>query len=84
MKTSPKSLSGLLPFVRPYRLQIAGAGVFLILAAATTLAFPWALRTLIDQGLGEHADAGVLASKFSNSFWWRLLWQFFLQRVFIR
>jgi ATP-binding cassette subfamily B protein len=68
MKTSPKSLSGLLPFVRPYRLQIAGAGVFLILAAATTLAFPWALRTLIDQGLGEHANAGVLASKFFELF----------------
>ncbi|HUD31935.1 MAG TPA: ABC transporter transmembrane domain-containing protein, partial [Variovorax sp.] len=50
-KGSPKSLSGLLPFLRPYRLQIALAGLFLVLAAVTTLVFPLALRTLIDGGL---------------------------------
>ncbi|WP_180132273.1 ABC transporter transmembrane domain-containing protein [Rhodoferax sp. BLA1] len=49
--SSPKSLSGLLPFLRPYRLRIGLALVFLILAAASTLAFPWALRSLIDSGL---------------------------------
>ena len=48
---SPKSLSGLLPFLRPYRWHIALAGVFLVLAALATLAFPLALRSLIDQGL---------------------------------
>jgi ATP-binding cassette subfamily B protein len=68
MKTSPKSLSGLLPFIRPYRLQVACAALFLILAAATTLAFPWALRTLIDQGLGADTDARVLATKFFELF----------------
>jgi ATP-binding cassette, subfamily B, bacterial len=47
----PKSLSGLLPFLRPYRLQITLAMVFLVLAAAATLAFPLALRSLIDGGL---------------------------------
>jgi len=46
-----RSLSGLLPFVRPYRGRIAWAVVFLVLAAASTLAFPVALKTLIDQGL---------------------------------
>ncbi|MBT3065773.1 ABC transporter transmembrane domain-containing protein [Rhodoferax sp. U11-2br] len=49
--SSPTSLSGLLPFLRPYRLRIGLALVFLILAAASTLAFPWALRSLIDSGL---------------------------------
>lgn len=47
---SPKSLSGLLPFLRPHRLRIGMALTFLILAAVTTLAFPLALRGLIDGG----------------------------------
>ena len=68
MKSSPKSLSGLFPFIRPYRVQVACAGLFLILAAATTLAFPWALRTLIDQGLGDSANPDVLATKFFELF----------------
>jgi ATP-binding cassette subfamily B protein len=64
MKSSPQSLSGLLPFIRPYRLQVFFAGLFLILAAATTLAFPWALRHLIDQGLVAEASPDVLIHKF--------------------
>lgn len=48
---NPKSLSGLLPFLRPYRWRIALAFVFLVLAAIATLAFPLALRSLIDGGL---------------------------------
>ena len=48
---APRSLSGLLPFLRPYRGRIALAGVFLVLAALATLAFPMALRGLIDGGL---------------------------------
>jgi ATP-binding cassette, subfamily B, bacterial len=68
MKPSPQSLSGLFPFIRPYRVQVACAVLFLILAAATTLAFPWALRTLIDQGLVEHAAPDVLATKFFELF----------------
>jgi ATP-binding cassette subfamily B protein len=47
----PKSLSGLLPFLRPYRGRIGMALVFLVLAAGATLAFPVALRSLIDGGL---------------------------------
>jgi ATP-binding cassette subfamily B protein len=39
-----------------------------MLAAATTLAFPWALRTLIDQGLVDHAAPDVLATKFLELF----------------
>ena len=48
---TPRSLSGLLPFIRPYRGTVALAGLFLVLAALSTLAFPLALKTLIDQGL---------------------------------
>jgi len=49
--THPRSLSRLLPFLRPYRAQIALALLFLTLAAAATLVFPVALRGLIDGGL---------------------------------
>ena len=49
--TSPRSISGLAPFIKPYRLQIGLALVFLVLAALATLAFPLALRGLIDGGL---------------------------------
>ncbi|MEP7281177.1 MAG: ABC transporter transmembrane domain-containing protein, partial [Rubrivivax sp.] len=49
--TTPRALSGLLPFLRPYRTRIALAVLFLVLAALTTLAFPVALKGLIDQGL---------------------------------
>lgn len=34
------------------------AAVFLLLAAASTLALPWALRTLVDQGLSAPQDPG--------------------------
>ena len=47
----PGALRGLLPFMRPYRVQMALAGLFLVLAAAATLLFPVALRHLIDGGL---------------------------------
>ena len=50
-KGSPRSLSGLGPFLRPYLGRIALAGLFLLLAALSTLVFPVALRSLIDGGL---------------------------------
>jgi ATP-binding cassette subfamily B protein len=60
---SPKSLSGLMPFLHPYRGRIALAGLFLVLAALTTLAFPLALRSLIDGGLVSSAvPAGALST----------------------
>ena len=52
-----RSLSGLLPFLRPYRNRIALAVVFLVLAAGSTLVFPVALKSLIDQGIVA-ADPG--------------------------
>jgi ATP-binding cassette subfamily B protein len=64
---SPKSLSGLIPFLKPYRLQIGLALAFLILAAASTLAFPIALRQLIDNGL-QHPDPGAQAMALRGNF----------------
>jgi ATP-binding cassette subfamily B protein len=61
-RSHPRSLSGLGPFLRPYRARIALALVFLLLAASTTLLFPLALRALIDQGLASSellADRGA-------------------------
>jgi ATP-binding cassette subfamily B protein len=47
---TPKSLSGLTPFLQPYRGRITLAVAFLVLAAASTLLLPVALKSLIDQG----------------------------------
>ena len=64
---SPKSLSGLMPFLRPYRGRIGLALVFLVLAAGATLAFPLALRSLIDAGLIQ-ADKGAQTMALRNHF----------------
>ncbi len=48
---SPAALSGLAPFLRPYRGRIGLAALFLVGAALTTLLFPVVLGRLIDAGL---------------------------------
>ncbi len=53
-----RALGGLLPFVRPYWARVAAAGLFLVLAAVSTLVFPVALKSLIDQGFIA-ADPGA-------------------------
>jgi ATP-binding cassette subfamily B protein len=55
--STPRSLGGLLPYLRPYGGRIALAFAFLVLAAVSTLAFPVALKLLIDEGLVA-ADPG--------------------------
>jgi ATP-binding cassette subfamily B protein len=68
---SPKSLSGLLPFLRPYRGRIVLALILLVLAAAATLAFPLALRSLIDGGLiqtDKGAQVMALRTHFAELF----------------
>ena len=50
---NPRSLSGLWPYLRPYRGRIALALLFLVLAAMSTLVFPAALRGLIDQSFAN-------------------------------
>ncbi|MBK7615446.1 MAG: ATP-binding cassette domain-containing protein [Burkholderiales bacterium] len=59
---SPRSLSGLLPFLQPYRGRILLAVAFMVLAAAATLVLPVALKSLVDEGIvaaspGERAMA---------------------------
>ena len=56
-----KSLSGLIPFLRPYTKRIMLAAVFLVMAAVSTLVFPIALRGLIDGGLVGGTSASTLA-----------------------
>lgn len=67
---APRSLTGLLPFLRPYRVHMALSGVFLVLAALATLAFPMALRGLIDGGLvgGTASDKGAQAMALRGHF----------------
>lgn len=71
--TNPKSLSGLLPFLRPYRGRIGLALLFLVLAAGAMLAFPVALRSLIDGGLVQ-ADKGAQVMALREHAWRCLPW----------
>jgi ATP-binding cassette subfamily B protein len=52
-------LRALLPFVAPYRKQVALALLFLALAAASTLALPYAVKLLVDGGLALPADTAL-------------------------
>jgi ATP-binding cassette subfamily B protein len=52
-------LCGLWRYLRPYKLQIAGAFLALTVAAATVLSMGQGLRFLIDHGLAS-ADSGLL------------------------
>ncbi|MCG2593984.1 ATP-binding cassette domain-containing protein [Ramlibacter sp. XY19] len=58
---SPQSLSGLLPFLRPYWGRIALAVLFLLLAAVAMLVFPIALRGMIDGGLSANPGERLVA-----------------------
>ena len=61
-------LAGLFPFLAPYKRQFALAGIALIIAAASTLAIPYAFKQMIDLGFGaagtkstEHIDLYFIA-----------------------
>jgi len=58
----PTSLGGLLPFLKPYRMRIGVALFFLLATAAATLAFPLALRSLIDGGIAAAGSGGQTAA----------------------
>ncbi|MEY4767240.1 MAG: hypothetical protein RI907_3913 [Pseudomonadota bacterium] len=64
---SVRSLDGLKPFLRPYRVRIVLAFVFLFAAAITTLVLPIALRELIDHGMVA-ADPGQRVMAMRNHF----------------
>jgi ATP-binding cassette subfamily B protein len=52
-------LRELLPFVTPYRRQIAAALLLLVLAASATLALPYAVRLLVDRGLALPSEVEI-------------------------
>ena len=59
----------LLPFVTPYKKQIALALLFLLLAAAATLALPAAIKSLIDHGFAaDVSDSADRLAAVRNQF----------------
>jgi subfamily B ATP-binding cassette protein MsbA len=54
---SPKPLGRLLPRLRPFRAQLAIAGICLIVAAAVGLMFPQIVRKLLDAAFQQHDRA---------------------------
>ena len=63
-RPAPRALGALLPFLRPYRWPIVAALGFLLLAAVATLAFPLALRFVIDRGLPYAGQGTMLRAHF--------------------
>ncbi|MDY7544862.1 ABC transporter transmembrane domain-containing protein [Glaciimonas sp. CA11.2] len=67
-KRSLATLAGLIPYLSPYKRQFVLAGIALLVAAAATLAIPYAFRQMIDLGFGgngikdpSHIDLYFLA-----------------------
>ena len=56
-KGSLAAFKGLFPFLRPYRRQFLLAAIALVVAAASTLAIPYAFKQMIDLGFGASAGA---------------------------
>jgi ATP-binding cassette subfamily B protein len=67
-KSSLATLKGLVPFLAPYKREFLLAGIALLVAAAATLAIPYAFKQMIDLGFGaagsksiQHVDLYFLA-----------------------
>jgi ATP-binding cassette subfamily B protein len=58
------ALAGLLPFMRPYRVQLGIAMVMLVLSSGAMLVVPIAFRDLIDNGFVRNATQGDINSHF--------------------
>jgi ATP-binding cassette subfamily B protein len=58
-KSSLATLKALLPFLAPYRRRFVLAGIALLVAAAATLAIPYAFRQMIDLGFGTPGSQGA-------------------------
>ncbi len=63
-RRSLKPLRKLFPYLLRYKKLVAGALVFLALAAATTLTIPLAVRRMVDHGF-SNADSTFIANYFS-------------------
>ena len=62
-RRSLRPLARLAPYLARYKDKVAGALFFLVLAAATTLSLPLAVRRMIDKGF-THADSTFIADYF--------------------
>ncbi|MBC3808599.1 ATP-binding cassette domain-containing protein [Undibacterium seohonense] len=58
-RSSIATLSGLLPFLRPYRRQFILAAIALVIAAGATLTIPYAFRQMIDMGFSKIGEGGT-------------------------
>lgn len=63
-RKSLRPLQRLFPYLLNYKGKVAGAIVFLLLAAVTTLALPMAVRRMIDRGFSG-SDTDFIANYFS-------------------
>ncbi|SIQ16092.1 ATP-binding cassette, subfamily B [Rhizobium sp. RU35A] len=63
-RRTPQPLLRLMPYVLRYRSMVGAAALFLLLAAATTLALPTAVRRMIDHGFAA-ADGQFINSYFA-------------------
>ncbi|MGZ9074650.1 MAG: ABC transporter transmembrane domain-containing protein [Burkholderiaceae bacterium] len=64
-----RPLAALLPFLRPYTKQIALALLFLLLAAAATLALPAAIKSVVDNGFAiDVSDPGARLAAVRSQF----------------
>ncbi|MFI0842650.1 ABC transporter transmembrane domain-containing protein [Mesorhizobium sp. IMUNJ 23232] len=63
-RRSLKPLRRLLPYMLRYRVLAIGAGISLVVAAATTLTLPLAVRRMIDHGFSS-SDSTFIANYFS-------------------
>ena len=61
-RRSLKPLTSLFPYLGRYRGLVAGALIFLCLAAATTLALPIAIRRMLDHGFQASDSAFICSS----------------------
>jgi ATP-binding cassette subfamily B protein len=53
------TLKGLVPFLAPYKRRFLMAGVALVVAAAATLAIPYAFKQMIDLGFGAAGSKSI-------------------------
>ncbi len=63
-RRSLKPLTSLFPYLKRYRGLVAGALIFLCLAAATTLALPIAIRRMLDHGF-QASDSAFINKYFA-------------------
>ena len=66
-------LKGLLPFLAPYRLRFLFAAIALLVAAAATLAIPYAFKQMIDLGFGGGGAQGVSQNRAHVDFYFLAL-----------